>query len=74
MTRRALVVVVLLFLTLFLILLAKEYKSQTGADDPMCRGCNVILISVDTLRADHMGVYGYFRDTTPNIDAFAEDA
>jgi glucan phosphoethanolaminetransferase (alkaline phosphatase superfamily) len=28
---------------------------------------NVILIVVDALRADHMGVYGYRRDTTPNL-------
>ena len=31
---------------------------------------NVVLISVDTLRADHMGIYGYERDTTPFIDEF----
>jgi arylsulfatase A-like enzyme len=36
---------------------------------------NVILISLDTLRADHMGVYGYTRrPTTPNLDAWARDA
>jgi arylsulfatase A-like enzyme len=33
---------------------------------------NVLLISFDTLRPDHMGCYGYSRDTTPNIDKFAE--
>jgi arylsulfatase A-like enzyme len=33
---------------------------------------NAILIVVDTLRADHLGVYGYPRDTSPAIDAFAE--
>jgi arylsulfatase A-like enzyme len=32
---------------------------------------NVILIVVDTLRADHLSVYGYPRDTSPNIDRFA---
>ncbi len=32
---------------------------------------NVILISADTLRADHLGVNGYHRDTTPTIDALA---
>ena len=32
----------------------------------------VILISLDTLRADHLGTYGYHRNTSPNIDAFAE--
>ena len=31
----------------------------------------VILISVDTLRADHLGIYGYRRLATPNIDSFA---
>ena len=35
---------------------------------------NIILIVIDTLRADHLGCYGYFRDTSPNIDAFAEQA
>src|SRR3989344_5556168 len=35
---------------------------------------NIILISVDTLRPDHMGVYGYNKNTTPNIDAWAKNA
>jgi arylsulfatase A-like enzyme len=32
---------------------------------------NVLLITVDTLRADHLGCYGYARDTSPRIDAVA---
>jgi len=35
---------------------------------------NVILISIDTLRADHVGCYGYERNTSPNIDSFANDS
>lgn len=35
---------------------------------------HVILISLDTLRADHLGLYGYGRDTSPRLDAFAEQA
>jgi arylsulfatase A-like enzyme len=31
----------------------------------------VILISIDTLRADHLNAYGYRRIRTPNIDSFA---
>ncbi len=34
-------------------------------------GTPVILISIDTLRADHVGAYGYKRTPTPNIDALA---
>jgi arylsulfatase A-like enzyme len=33
---------------------------------------NLVLISIDTLRADHVGAYGYSLPTTPNIDALAE--
>jgi arylsulfatase A-like enzyme len=31
---------------------------------------NIVLVSIDTLRADHLGCYGY-RRTTPTIDALA---
>ena len=34
---------------------------------------NIVLIVGDTVRADHLGCYGYFRDTTPNIDRLAEE-
>ena len=33
---------------------------------------SVILISVDTLRADHLGCYGYRRIRTPHLDALAQ--
>lgn len=35
---------------------------------------NIIIIAVDTLRADHLGCYGYPRNTSPNIDKFAKDS
>lgn len=34
---------------------------------------NVVLFLVDTLRADHLGCYGYERPTSPRIDAFARE-
>jgi arylsulfatase len=32
-------------------------------------GHNVLLVTIDTLRADHLGTYGYKRSTSPHIDA-----
>jgi arylsulfatase A-like enzyme len=34
----------------------------------------IIIIDIDTLRADHLGSYGYSRPTSPNIDAFAAES
>ena len=34
---------------------------------------NVLLILADTLRADHLSCYGYHRQTSPNIDKFADE-
>ena len=34
---------------------------------------SVIIISIDTVRADHVSCYGYERNTTPNIDRFARE-
>ena len=34
---------------------------------------NFVVFVVDTLRADHLGCYGYFRDTSPTIDRIARE-
>jgi arylsulfatase A-like enzyme len=41
---------------------------------PKAKRPNVLFISIDTLRADHLGTYGYARGTSPRIDAFAKTA
>lgn len=38
---------------------------------PVLSGFNLLLITVDALRADHLGVYGYARPTSPAIDRIA---
>ncbi|HEY3664725.1 MAG TPA: sulfatase-like hydrolase/transferase, partial [Polyangiaceae bacterium] len=38
------------------------------------RNRDFLLISIDALRADHLGAYGYARATTPHIDALAKDS
>jgi arylsulfatase A-like enzyme len=40
-------------------------------DGPRRPEADVLLITIDALRADHVGAYGYRRATTPNIDRLA---
>jgi arylsulfatase len=35
---------------------------------------NIIMLVVDTLRADHLGCYGYHRATSPHLDEFASES
>ena len=39
-----------------------------------CEDCNLIIISLTNTRKDHIGLYGYNLDTTPNIDEFFKDS
>lgn len=55
---------------LALALPAAAAKAQDEAETPW----SVLLVTVDCLRPDHMSLYGYERDTTPRLAAFAEDA
>ena len=36
----------------------------------VCPDCNVVLVSLDTLRADDISCYGYYRNTAPNLCSF----
>ena len=44
------------------------------ASVPEVRDIPIVIYLVDTLRADRLGVYGYSRNTSPQIDALAEDS
>ena len=35
---------------------------------------SIVWITIDTIRADHLGAYGYFRETSPRFDALAEES
>ena len=54
------------------IVLASLFFGCGAAEQPVAR--NVILVSLDTLRSDHIGCYGYERDTSPHIDGLCGDA
>jgi len=52
-----------------------RWLSLAGLSAGLCLAAepvSVILISIDTLRADHLSAYGYRRIRTPNIDSFAQ--
>src|ERR1700733_8355109 len=38
-----------------------------------CRGCNVLLITIDTLRLDRVGAFGGRAGLTPNLDRLASE-
>lgn len=54
--------------TLALALLGAVHCAEPAG--PPAQG--VVMIVVDTLRADHVGAYGYTRETTPTLDALAK--
>ncbi|MEO8275451.1 MAG: sulfatase [Thermoanaerobaculia bacterium] len=51
---------------------AAKLPQQSGFDPAPTRG--YILISIDALRADHLGVYGYAKPTSPFLDELARRA
>lgn len=61
---------------LFCLVLTVACLACGGDDSPAPRLAglppNLLVVAVDTLRADHLGLYGYPRDTSPNLDALAE--
>jgi arylsulfatase A-like enzyme len=49
----------------------KRERASLHITDPSAQHLNVIYIFIDALRADHLGTYGYPRNTSPNIDRLA---
>jgi arylsulfatase A-like enzyme/predicted Zn-dependent protease len=62
-----LIPVLALFLSAFGFYLFSGAKNKVKRDDSL----NVLLITLDTTRADHIGAYGWAKAKTPNIDALA---
>lgn len=47
---------------------------QIVTPEPRRRRPDLLLVSIDTLRADHLSLYGYDRPTSPRLEAWARDA
>jgi len=56
---------------------AAEDPAGAGVDSAVpaareaCRSASIVICCIDAARADHVGCYGYHRDTTPKIDELA---
>lgn len=59
-------IIFMLLLMTFLIIFFRHNSPR------LLKGYNLIIICIDALRADHLGCYGYHRDTSPFIDRVAE--
>ena len=63
---------IIIILILFVLSIFSLY--QLRKKSLITENFNLILISIDTLRPDHMGIYGYSKNTTPNIDRWSQTA
>jgi arylsulfatase A-like enzyme len=54
---------------------SREEPATTGPGRPSgtAHGPNILVVLIDTLRADHLGAWGYERPTSPSIDALARE-
>jgi arylsulfatase A-like enzyme/Tfp pilus assembly protein PilF len=48
-------------------------RTATRIESGACRGCNVLLVTIDTLRVDRVGAFGSALGLTPNIDRLAAE-
>lgn len=51
-----------------------QNKVKESGNEINCKGCNLIMISLSNVSAEHMSSYGYKRLTTPRLDTWAKDA
>lgn len=60
------------FAALVLVLVSVAFALD-ATEPPPSGAPNVLLVSIDTLRADHLHAYGYARETSPTIDRLAAE-
>ena len=48
--------------------------SEDARSEALCAGCDVVVVTVCSLRRDHVGLYTGDPELTPHLDAFAKDA
>jgi arylsulfatase A-like enzyme len=58
----------------FVVLVAAADWAHPGSPDVVNVGPNIIILAADSVRPDHLGLYGYGRETSPNIDRYFASA
>jgi choline-sulfatase len=77
--------VIIIFLIVVVLILVNKFTNnkrinlltKTSSDNDIslsCPDCNLIMISLSNVSAEHMSLYGYERLTTPKLDEWSKDA
>ena len=67
-TRKHIFLILLVIAALVVIYVVMPQVASLGSKK------HVLLITIDTTRADHLGCYGYDKNTSPNLDALAAES
>jgi len=71
---RSVLLIKLLILGISIFLFLSTFSLAENTDFfPGEENLNLLIITVDTLRADHIGIYGYEKNETPNMDALGRN-
>ena len=66
--------ILVLFVFAFPLIKQKQHSKPNELNNTPGATPNIVLITMDTVRADHLSCYGYQRLTTPNVDQLAREA
>ena len=72
--KKKLKYLLLLFLILVIAAILFAALKDINQTQISCEECNLIIIGIDTLRADRVGYYNYERNLTPAFDSLAENS
>ncbi len=59
-------------LSVLILVVSAMFLSSCGREPEAGKKFNIVILAVDTLRADHLGCYGYPHPASPRIDEFAK--
>ncbi|MBI2523082.1 sulfatase-like hydrolase/transferase [Candidatus Woesearchaeota archaeon] len=67
-------VIIFIAVSLFLDIYLLNYMPIGKDNNQLMEQPNIVLVSLDAVRADHLNIYGYEANTSPNIDALAQNS